>query len=209
MKDLKSPFQFNFSTLIAAARRKLNNRVDGIELALPFLNISVCPDDVEQQVAREVVIRMADRRVLNAFECCDNCIDDALASLQEIRDILVDKQVELSKATDGPLYVVIEFMLGAIRQFLTFEQRLKDKPKQELWMPTSSSFHRPYDEREAYFAALEMLRAHLYRCLVQVAAIAQVKISKIAHNMRYDEAWQLEAYQAPPALENKPTTGTA
>ena len=212
MRDLKPPFQFNFSKLIAATRRKLNNRVGGIEIALPFLNISVCPDDMEQQVAREIVIRMADRRVLNSFECCDNCIDNALASLQEIRDILVNKQVKLSKATDGPLYIVIEFMLGAIRQFLTFEQRLKDKPKQELWMPASSSFHCPYDEREVYFAALEMLRAHLYRCLVQVAAIAQVKIPKIADNIRYDEAWQLEAYQTPPAiiaLENKATAGLA
>ena len=203
---MKPPFQFNFSTLIASARRKLNNRVDGIEIALPFLNISICPDDLEQKVAREIVIRMADRRVLNSFECCDNCIDNALASLQEIRDILVDRQVELSKATDGPLYVVVEFMLGAIRQFLTFEQRLKDKLKDKFWMPPSSSFHRPYDEREVYFAALEMLRAHLYRCLVQVAAIAQVSIPKIADNMRYDEAWQLEAYQVPIALENKATT---
>ena len=209
MRDIKPPFQFNFSKLIAASRRKLNNRVDGIEIALPFLNISVCPDDVEQQVAREIVIRMADRRVLNSFECCDDCIDNALASLQEIRVILVDKQVELSKATDGPLYVIVEFMLGAIKQFLTFEQRLKDEPEQELWLPSSSSFHRPYSKREMYFAALEMLRAHLYRCLVQVASIAQVKIPNIADNMRYDEAWQLEAYQVPPALENKSITGTA
>lgn len=197
MKNLQPPFKFNFDTLIAGARRKLNNRVDGIEIALPFLNISVCPDDLEQKVAREVVIRMADRRVLNSFECCDSCIDNALASLQKIRDILVDKQVELSKATDGPLYLVVELMLGGIKQFLTFEQRLKSKPKQDIWLPTSTHYRRPQDEREAYFAALEMLRAHLYRCLMQVANIAQVQIPKIVDSMRYDEAWQLEAYQVP------------
>ena len=50
-----------------------------------------------------------------------------------------------------------------------------------------------------YFAALEMLRAHLHRVLRQVAEIASVKIPKIADHMRYDAAWQIEAY-IPPAL---------
>lgn len=57
------------------------------------------PDKMERKVAREVVIRLADRRVLTSAECCDNCIDQALASLQEIRRIIVDKQVELSHHT--------------------------------------------------------------------------------------------------------------
>ena len=55
-------------------------------------------------MAREIVIRMANRRVLNSWECCDNCIDQALESLQKIRQLLVDQQVKFSKATDGPLY---------------------------------------------------------------------------------------------------------
>jgi hypothetical protein len=197
MRQTRPPFRFDFDILIEAARRKLNNRVEGIELTLPFLTVVVCPDDLEQQVAREVVIRMSDKRVLNSSECCDHCIDEAISSLLAIRNILVDKQVELSKATDGPLYFVLEFMLEAIRQFLTFEQRLKMKKEPTIVVPASSDFRRPQEQREAYFAALEMLRAHLYRCLVQVSAIADVRIPQIAQRMRYDEAWQLDAYKAP------------
>jgi hypothetical protein len=56
-------------------------------------------------------------------------------------------------------------------------------------------------DREAYFGALEMLRAHLYRCLSQVAALGSVQVPKIADNMRYDSTWQLEAYAPVPQLE--------
>jgi hypothetical protein len=61
----------------------------------------------KRQVARELVIRLIDRRVLSAWECCDDCIDRALVSLQEIRQILVDKQVALSDMPEGPLYLLI------------------------------------------------------------------------------------------------------
>jgi hypothetical protein len=42
-----------------------------------------------------------------------------------------------------------------------------------------------------------MLRGHLFRCLTQIATIAKTKIPKISENMRYDDAWQLEAYEQP------------
>jgi hypothetical protein len=70
--------------LISSARRKLNTRIDGVSISLPFISFRVRPNDLEQRVAREIVIRMADKRVLNASECCDNCIDQALESLQQI-----------------------------------------------------------------------------------------------------------------------------
>ena len=156
------------------------------------------PDDSEKRVVQEVVIRLADRRVLNAVECCDDCIRQSLRSLQEIRSILVDKQVEMKKMTDSPLYLLVEFMLEAIRQFLTFEQRLQPKVGEPaLVMPRSSDLSRPIGSREQYFAALEMLRAHLHRCLIQVSKIADVQIPRIADHMRYDEAWQLDAYESP------------
>ena len=199
MRSLSPPFKFRFGNLIATARRKLNNRVGGITISLPFISIGVCPDDLEQQVAREIVIRMADRRVLNSFECCDGCIDQALISLQKIRAELVNQQVKHSKATNGPLYFVIEFMLEAIRQFLTFEQRLCEPPESQLWRPDQNE-RRTSNEREAYFAALEMLRGHLYRCLAQVSAIAKVEIPKITRHMRYDSAWETEAYEKPRML---------
>ncbi len=203
MKDLKPPFKFNFKTQLKSARRKLNSRVGAISLNLPFFSFSLNPDDHEKRIAREIVIRLSDRRVLNAFECCDNCIDQALASLQEIRRILVDKQVELNSSQDSPLNFLIELKVEAIRQFLTFEQSLEKSglTKTKL-IDISSDFKRSPLVRDKYFAALEMLRAHLHRCLIQVSKIADISIPKISDNMRYDEAWQLDSYENPKLVDN-------
>lgn len=199
MRDLPPPFRFDLRSLLSGARRKVNSRVDGVSINLPFVTFNVKPDDLEQKVAREIVIRMAERRVLNAFECCDNCIDQALESLQKIRSMLmVDQQVELANHTDSALYLLIEAMGDAIRQFLTFEQRLKQEASRSpLFIPNLPDFPRLPDRREQYFAALEMLRAHLYRCLTQVSKIANITIPEIVDHMRYDEAWQLQAYEKP------------
>ena len=149
MRNLKPPFQFDLRSLIADARQKLSNCIDGVTINLPFVSFNVKPDDIEQKVAREIVIRIADRRVLNAFECCDNCIDQALASLKEIRTLLVGKQVDLADTSEGSLYLLIELMLEAIRQFLTFEQRLNDRaPEQRIILPDSFSSQPPYSNRE-------------------------------------------------------------
>ena len=196
MRDLSPAFQFDVSELIGKAQRHSKKRVDGVTINLPFVSFSIRPDDLEKKVAREVVIRLADKRILNAFECCDSCVEQALASLQDIRSLLVDKQVELVKLTGGPLYLLIEMMVEAIRQFLTFEQRLKkEQGHDHLALPISKGLVDLPGERGKYFAALEMLRAHLHRCLIQVAKIAGTSIPKISDHMRYDEAWQLEAYE--------------
>jgi len=193
VRNLEPPFQFDLSTLLQKARRIFQKRVEGVSISLPFLSFSVRPDDRERRVAREIVIRMADRRVLNAFECCDGCIDQALASLQEIRALLVDKQVELADLTDGPLYLLIDFMREGIRQFLTFEQQLGGRDRS----PQYRGPHRRREVQELYFAGLEALRTHLHRCLIQVAVIADIEIPGIAEHMRYDPAWALEAYIQP------------
>jgi hypothetical protein len=91
--QFQTPFKFKLAPLLERAQH-LPARIDGISIRLPFVNVTVKPDNVERKVAREIVIRLADRRVLNSFECCDGCIESALKSLQEIRSILVDKQVE-------------------------------------------------------------------------------------------------------------------
>jgi hypothetical protein len=70
----------------------------------------------------------------------------------------------------------------SIRQFLTFEQRLSREA---------------HESRQLYFDGLEMLRAHIYRSLLQIARIADMEIPTIAPNMRYDPKWTLEAYQRP------------
>lgn len=183
--DLKPPFKFDLSGLLKRFR-KLPVSVEGITISLPFLEITVKPDETESEVAKEVVIRLADRRVLNANECCDGCIKNALKSLREIRAILVEKQVQLSNKTDGPLYLMLDSIREGVKQFLTFEQILKKEKHGR--------------ERERiYFAALEMLRAHIHRSLLQVSKLGGIQIPGIVDHMRYDERWQLEAYKALPA----------
>ena len=198
MRDLKPPFKFDFRDQLRDAHRKLATRVGSVSISFPFLSFTLNPDDLEKRVAREIVIRMADKRVLNAFECCDSCINQALGSLQEIRGLLVDKQVELAGIPDGPLYLLIELQLAAIRQFLTFEQKLHTEDElKRLRIDTSNELRRSEPVKEQYLAALEMLRAHLHRCLIQIAKIAHTVIPKISQHMRYGEAWQLDAYEEP------------
>lgn len=198
MRDLLPPFKFDVSGLVQKARRHVKKRVDGVTINLPFISFSVRPDDLEQKAAREIVIRLANKRVLNAFECCDSCVEKALASLQDIRSLLVEKQVDLSGQADGAVYLIMELMLEAIRQFFTFEEGLRASTP-NFPGAIHTRIHR--DDLEPYFAALEMLRGHLFRCLNQVAIIADITIPKIAEHMRYDNAWQLDAYQEPKAIE--------
>lgn len=196
MRDLKPPYKFDFRKLLDDARRKFDARVGSVSIKLPFISFSLTPTDPETRIAREIVIRMADRRVLNAFECCDNCIEQAIKSLQEIRRFLVDKQVELSGTPDSPLYLLIVLQLEAIRQFLTFEQKINElSGAKSIILGLQGDFCKMPPAREKYFAALEMMRAHLHRCLIQVAKIANTEIPKISNHMRYDEIWQLEAYE--------------
>jgi hypothetical protein len=184
-RDLKPPFRFNLSSVVDRLRR-LPFAVDGVTITLPFISVTIKPDMLERKVAREVIIRLADRRVLNASECCDGCIDNALASLQEIRSVVVDKQVELADHAEGVLYILLDSIRESIRQFLTFEQKLS---------------RRHHESRDGYFAALEILRAHIHRTLLQIGKIAAMGIPGISSHMRYDEQWQLAAYENPETVQ--------
>ena len=96
--------KFRFDELFQKAQRLAKKHGGTVTLRLPFISVAVNPDDVEKKVARELMVRLPDRRVLSSKECCDNCIDNSLASIQEIRKVLVDKQVELSHLHEGGLY---------------------------------------------------------------------------------------------------------
>jgi hypothetical protein len=173
--------KFDIAGLLARFRSLPVAAEATVSIRLPGLQITAKVDDVEKRVAGELVIRLADKRVLNAQECCDTCIEDSLESLQEIRRLLVDKQVELAKRSESLLYLLLEMMAAGIRQFLTFEQR--------LGLARGPSPRSP-EVRDSYFAALEALRAHIYRTMTQVAAVADITVPL----MRYDETWDLEAY---------------
>ena len=176
-------------------RRLAKNRVGAVTLNLPFFSISVSRNGREKQIARELVVRLKDRRVLSASECCDDCIDQALTSLQEIRRLLVDKQVALSDMQDGPVYLLIEAMALGIRQFLTYKQGLQRLGGRSA-LGTPLDAVREAEIQQRYFEALEILRAHLSHCLGQVAAIGGVHVPKDGLMRNYQGAWQIEAYQA-------------
>jgi len=191
MRDLIPPFKFNLISLIEKGRKYLNKHITGVTISLPFISFPISPKDVEIKVAKEIIIRLADRRVLCSIECCSNCAKSALDSLHEIRSFLVDKQVELRDQTDNPLYLIIEFMLEAIRQFFTFEEKIRPENNETTLLLTNNFAH---DREQQYLSAIEMLRQHIYRCLIQVSKIAEIDISKNDRYLRYDEKWQLEAY---------------
>jgi hypothetical protein len=194
MKSGNIPFKFDITDLLAHARRQFNKRVGSVNLSLPFISIAVTPKDRERQVAREILIRLKDRRVLSSWECCDDCVKRALASMQEIRQLLVDKQVELSDCHDGPLYLLIEAMLAGIRQFLTFEETLKLEPD----LRSRFRERERHDPLQDYFDGLELLRSHLSHCLGQVAALARMKVPNEGLIAHYQDAWPSDAYLPPP-----------
>jgi hypothetical protein len=194
MRNQTPPFKFDLRELIADARRKLNSRVGGVTVSLPFISFSVQPQDLEKKVAAEIVIRMADRRVLTTFECCDNCVEHALTSLQEVRAFLVTKQVELAQTANGPLAFLVRAMLESIRQFLIFQDRIAHAGKGSgLLDGDGHPIGGPHRERELYSSALEMLRGHLHRCLQQVAKIAAIEVPKTA--LHYSESWRHTSQQ--------------
>ena len=189
------PFKFDVRDAVSRLQRLANKRVGSITLNLPGISVPVLLKDREKQVAREIVIRLKDRRVLSAWECCDDCIDRALASLQEIRNFLVEKQVELADLSEGSLFLFIDAMVMGIRQFLTYEQHLA---KHEL--PVNSrtpDFHRTAEVRQEYFDALELLRGHLSRCIEQICHIAGMRIPKDGLIKNYKGGWQINAYNLP------------
>jgi hypothetical protein len=192
-------FEFNFDKLLGKAIEQAKKNIDGIEINLPFFTLSIKPNDIEKKVARELLIRLPDKRVLSSKECCDDCIDRSLASLQEIRKTLVEAQVSLADFHEGGLFLLIEFMVEGIRQFITFEENLRIDSS----LKDSAQFkdlYRPRDIREEYFKILEQLRFHIHSCLTQIATIADMKTPKIASYLKSDETWLLSLYHTPKNL---------
>jgi hypothetical protein len=189
-----APFQFDVSSLADRARTFVGKHIGGATISLPFLSFSVVPDDIEKKVAREILIRLKDKRVLCSQQCCHSCTELALKSLSEARATLVDKQVELSELTDGALFLLIDYMLVGIREFLTYEETLRVKSKVSHYRSSTldSSFLQFRDE---YLSSLEQLRAHLNRCLQQVATIADLPKDKTVLPMDYSPAWERNAYK--------------
>ncbi|MBB3277427.1 MULTISPECIES: hypothetical protein [unclassified Pseudoxanthomonas] len=187
--------KFSFDALLTKASRLAKKHGGDITVNLPFLSFSVAPDDIERRVAREILIRLADKRVLSSKECCDNCIDNSLASLQEIRSVLVEKQVELSALNDGSVFLLTEYIAEGIRQFLTATEH----HAREVILRSGDSSREMF-VRENYFQALELLRFHIHSCLFQLSKVAGVETPRVAAYLRSEAEWHQVAYTPPAPL---------
>jgi hypothetical protein len=203
MRSGAIPFRFDIREPLKKLQRFAQGHVGEVTLNLPFFSIAVNPTGREKEISRELVIRLKDRRVLSAYECCDNCISEALTSLQEIRRLLIDKEVALSDIEDGPLFLLMEAMVDGIRQFLTFEQWLGAAGK--VGTPRHRDrYERSYEIRQRYFDALELLRGHLGVCLTQIAEIAGMKVPEGGLVRNYKGIWLIAAYETLELAENEP-----
>lgn len=192
---MSKSFQIDLRKLLAEMRRRFNSRVTGVEVNLPGLTFCLDPSDPEKKAAREIVIFLKDRRVLNSKECCDNCIDNSLASLLKIREFIVERQLQLGVlefGASGPLYLLTEFTLEAVRQFLTYHEQLERESAGVEIESSVPDFRRPRDIRESYFEALNRLRSHLHQCVHQIRIIADIELPEVPENLK--DGWQADIY---------------
>lgn len=195
MRSGAIPFRFEITEVIRTLAQCADARKPTVQLSVPYMTVLVSPRSVERAMAAEIIVKSMDRRVLSAQECCDGCIRDALRSLQEFRAELLSQKTQLASTPDSSLAQILELMLVAIRQFLTFEQRIS-RERVENVRPNSS-----VDVgRQAYFDALELLRGHLSRCLGQVAMIACLRLPSDGLIGGYQGPWPLDAYAKPNLL---------
>lgn len=185
-------FKFDVSDVVINALRSPSALQGATAFELPFVTILANPSAFERKIANDLLISLGDRRVLSSSECCDNCIDQALQSLQEIRSLLLECRLKLAEEQCGILCRLMELMLTSIRQFLTFEQSLEIARIGEL--DSSSEFYRLPEERQIYFDALEQLRGHLSRCMGQISVVADLNLPSDGFVAGYQGPWQMEAY---------------
>lgn len=170
-----SNLKFNVSSILRKAKNLPKPKIKGITVNLPFLSVDLVPSDEENKIAREVLIRLRDKRVLVAWQCCDNCIKHALDSIQEIRSLLVGKQVEIANE-ESALFIIFDLMLAGIRQFLTLTER-----------------YDPHFNKEEFQDALNILRGHLIRCIDEVAKVGNITPPEF-YRQNFIQEWERNIY---------------
>jgi hypothetical protein len=190
----KNGLQFDVSAILQRAKVLPKPKVKGVSINFPFISVELTASNDERKIAKEVLIRLRDKRVLVAWECCDSCVRNALASIQDIRALLVDKQVELGNQNSA-LFLVFDLMLTGIRQFLTFVEKLETTS----WHPKSfenlefSHVNAFIMHREEYLGALETLRGHLLRCIEEIAKIGNTS-PQLSNRLNFNPKWEKELY---------------
>ncbi len=187
-----SEFKIDVQRLFKDARRNLNKRVGSVQISLPpNITYVLEPHDPEITIARKILVFTRDRRVLSSKECCDGCIDRSIESLRKIREYLVERQEELIHLSDGVLFLLTEHLIDAIRQFMTYSERLEIAYSQDPDAP--ADLRRHPETRRVYFEALERLRAHILQTLYQLALVAKTDFPSVPENLRITD-WDRSRY---------------
>jgi len=173
---VKDKLKFDFTSFYVKAEKiKKKIGLTGVTINLPFISFDFSSTDKEKKIAREIIIRIRDKRVLNSKECCNNCIENALTSLQDIRQLLVDKQVEIEDI-ESPLFLLADFSIYGIRRFLTFIE-----------------FYKPEHNQQEYFEALEIIRGHLLRTFDAINQIAELP-EGFGYRYEHTPVWDKTTY---------------
>ena len=119
-------------------------------------------------IAKETIITLVDRRILNAKECCANCIYNAVNSLKEIKSDLINIKKQLKNNINSPLFYFVDYIIISINSFFDFIERnnLVDNKVDD----------KDHDIKKVYFDALEIIRNHIAQCMNEIAKIAKIQI---------------------------------
>ena len=173
---MDTDLRINFTEFYKKAK-KIASKIEfkGATLNLPFISINIDADLNEKKIAKEIIIRLRDKRVLNTKECCDNCIENSLKSLIEIREFLVNKEVEIGNI-ESPLFLLVDFGLMGIKKFLTFTE-----------------FYKPEENQEEYFNSLNTIRGHLLRVFDGINQIAELP-EEFGFRYEFNSNWDDQIY---------------
>jgi hypothetical protein len=99
-------------------------KLDSLSVGIPFLNINfTITDDIEKDIANEILVRSEDKRFLTSWQCCSNCTQQAIDSSLEYRKFLVDQKVKLSKIKNSQLLKVVDYLLNETKRFLSISEK--------------------------------------------------------------------------------------
>jgi len=98
-------------------------KFDSLSVNIPLLSVSFkITDDLEKEIANEVLIRSEDKRFLTSWQCCPSCTEYAIDSVLEYRKFLIDQKVKLSKIKNSQLMEILDYLLQEIKKFLSLSE---------------------------------------------------------------------------------------
>jgi hypothetical protein len=93
---MKDKLKFDVSSYYKKAKAYKNSmKIEGVSINLPFITINVASDQNDKKIAREIIIRIRDKRVLNSKECCEGCIENSLNQFSKSDSSLLTNKLKL------------------------------------------------------------------------------------------------------------------